>query len=96
MIISLLKPPQAADLTDFVGFFCFFGGTTESGQQQTPLDQHGELPTAGEASSSPPSGSHIALQNHTWLHSDHLKILFTVSQSLKLVFPLFSFVFFFL
>lgn len=90
MIVSLLKPPHAADLVDCV---CFFSGTAESGPQPTPLDRHGALQTGGKAASSPPSCSHRALQNHTWLHSDTLKTVFTGSRSLKLVFlffPLFS------
>lgn len=44
----------------------------------------------------PPSRSHRALQSHTWLHSDNLQTVFTVSPSLRLVFPLLSFVLFFL
>lgn len=90
MIVSLLKPPHAADLVDCV---CFSSGTAESGPQPTPLDRHGALQTGGKAASSPPSCSHRALQNHTWLHSDTLKMVFTGSRSLKLVFlffPLFS------
>ena len=63
MIVPLLKPPHAADLIDCV----FFWGTAESGQQPTPLDQHGALQTGGEAASSPalpfsqsPAKSHLA------------------------------------